>query len=77
MTDEQMTQRELIRRIFVLKDLHVANYGVDANGRLSIADFKVFFSLLSLLLVLFRSTTITAKSTNIGRAKIKLSVNEL
>lgn len=41
MTDEQIAQLDLIRRIFVLKDLHSANYGVDGVGRLSIVDFKV------------------------------------
>lgn len=52
MTDEQMTQRELICRVFVLKDLHSANYGVDSNGRLIIIDFKVYCELPSFLLVL-------------------------
>uniref|UniRef100_A0A1I7U8H9 Ubiquitin-like domain-containing protein n=1 Tax=Caenorhabditis tropicalis TaxID=1561998 RepID=A0A1I7U8H9_9PELO len=41
MSDDQMSERELIRRILVLKDLHSANYGVDSNGKLSIIDFKV------------------------------------
>ncbi|CAI2340603.1 unnamed protein product [Caenorhabditis sp. 36 PRJEB53466] len=41
MSDDQMSERELIRRILVLKDLHSANYGVDVNGKLSIIDFKV------------------------------------
>lgn len=41
MTNEQMAQRELIRRIFVLKDLHSANYGINDNGLMKIVDFKV------------------------------------
>lgn len=53
MTDDQMSQWELIRRILVLKDLHSANYGVDSKGELSIIDFKVYFKLLFLLVLLF------------------------
>ncbi|CAR99760.1 Protein CBG25366 [Caenorhabditis briggsae] len=41
MSDEVMTQHELIKRFFVLEDLHSMNYGVYADGRLSIVDFKV------------------------------------
>lgn len=44
MTDEQNTHLDLIRRIVVLKDLCSANYGVDADERLSIVNFKVFFN---------------------------------
>lgn len=53
MTNEQMSQRELIRRILVLKDLHPANYGVDFRGGLSIIDFKVYLKLPFLLVPLF------------------------
>lgn len=53
MTDDQMSQRELIRRILVLKDLHSVNYGIDSKGKLSIVDFRVYFKLHFFLILLF------------------------
>lgn len=44
LTDELRAQRDLIRRIFFLKDVHSENYGVDGNGSLSIIDFQVLIT---------------------------------
>lgn len=34
-------QRDLLRRVLFLKDVHSKNYGVDHDGMLTIVDFHV------------------------------------
>ncbi|CAO4362177.1 unnamed protein product [Caenorhabditis nigoni] len=41
MTEDQLLQRKLIKRILELKELHPGNYGVGSDGNLIITDFRV------------------------------------
>ncbi|CAJ0957468.1 unnamed protein product, partial [Mesorhabditis belari] len=40
-SNELYAQRDLLRRVLCVKDLHSKNYGVDDKGKLSIVDFQI------------------------------------
>lgn len=40
-SSEVYAQRDLLRRILLVKDLHSKNYGIDGNGKLSIIDLQI------------------------------------
>ncbi|KAI6194077.1 hypothetical protein M3Y96_01086500 [Aphelenchoides besseyi] len=38
---EMWAQRDFLRRVLFVKDLHSKNYGIDCDGKLSIVDFQI------------------------------------
>ncbi|KAI6179356.1 hypothetical protein M3Y98_00601600 [Aphelenchoides besseyi] len=40
-SEEMWAQRDFLRRVFFVKDLHSKNYGIDRDGKLSIVDFQI------------------------------------
>ncbi|CAB3399592.1 unnamed protein product [Caenorhabditis bovis] len=41
-SSEVYAQRDLLRRLLFVKDLHSKNYGIDGHGKLSIVDFQSY-----------------------------------
>ncbi|KAI6201572.1 hypothetical protein M3Y96_00856600 [Aphelenchoides besseyi] len=40
-SEEMWAQRDFLRRVLFVKDLHSKNYGIDRDGKLSIVDFQI------------------------------------